>query len=234
MQIASPDWDRLIIEGAEALDIKLTPKAIRGFGRHAQELLIWNRRMNLTRIVDPMDLAVRHMVDSLALVPHLPEGRIVADIGSGGGFPGIPIKLSRPDLHLTLIESIGKKVSFLKHTVRILGLEGIHIVQARAESAVTDQDLKGRFDVVIFRALASLWECFVLSIPFLRQDGMMLAMKAAKAGDEIRQLEDLMRKSDSGPLRDMKKKARISLYPYQLPKMEGERAVVKITLEEGI
>lgn len=233
MEIASAQWNRLVLQGAGALGVDLTPEALEGFGRHARELLVWNQRMNLTRIVDPMDLAVRHMVDSLALAPHIPAGRIVADIGSGGGFPGIPIRLARADLRLTLIESIGKKASFLKHLVRSLGLVGVDILQVRAESAPHDPELAGRFDVVMSRALASLWECFLLSIPLLKQDGMILALKAAKAGDEIRHLKENLKKSGAGPIEDVKDNVRISLVPYHLPNVEGERAVVKITLEAG-
>jgi 16S rRNA (guanine527-N7)-methyltransferase len=229
MEIASVEWNRLIEEGAAGLGISISEVAMEGFGRHASELKIWNQRMNLTRIVEPVELAVRHILDSLALVPHIPQDAWIVDIGSGGGFPGIPIKLARSDTHLTMVESIGKKVSFLKHMIRFLELEETEVLQIRAESAEDKPHLKHQFDVAICRALADLKQCYRLAIPFLKPDGILLALKGAKAKEEIQDFEAALAQEKKRVLNVLAKDIQVSAIPYRLPFMETEMAVVRVS-----
>lgn len=135
-----------------------------------------NRELNLTRIVLPEDVAVKHFEDSWTLLPLLPDGCSLLDIGTGAGFPGFAVKLVRPDIRLTVIESIGKKVRFLTDAAAHVGFDA-DIRLGRAELLAHDSDLRGQFDVVTARAVASLDMLLEMSLPFVRTGGQFIAMR---------------------------------------------------------
>jgi 16S rRNA (guanine527-N7)-methyltransferase len=162
----------MIRDGARQLGVQVTEGQLALFGRHAALLLHWNRKTNLTAITAPGEVAVRHVVDSLAALPRLPDRGALLDIGSGGGFPGLVLKIARPALSVTLIDAARKKVSFLSHAIRGLGLSDIEARHIRAE------DLRdGAFDVVICRALCALPEFIDMALPLLAPTGRLIAMK---------------------------------------------------------
>ncbi|MFN8450807.1 MAG: 16S rRNA (guanine(527)-N(7))-methyltransferase RsmG [Anaerolineae bacterium] len=132
------------------------------FDLYANELAVWNEQVNLTAITDPDSVRVRHFLDSLTVLKAaaLPPGACVIDVGTGAGFPGLPLKITNPGIHLTLLEATGKKVAFLQHLIDLFRLENVSTVNARAEDAGHDPALRGAFDVVLARAarLPSLLE----------------------------------------------------------------------------
>lgn len=129
----SPEWAEYLDRGARTMGLPLKEQQIAAFAVHARELMSWNRFASLTAIRDPLEIAVKQFLDTIPLCPLLPDRSRVLDLGSGGGFPGIPLKILRPDLNLTLIDASRKKVSFLRHVIRTLHLNCIGARQIRAE-----------------------------------------------------------------------------------------------------
>ena len=136
------------------------------------ELHKWNARINLTAVREPADMIGRHLLDSLAVRPWLAGQRIV-DIGTGAGFPGLPLALAEPDRTFVLLDSNGKKISFVRHATNTLGLDNVHVVKARAEDYAPDE----RFDTVIARALATVPRLVELSAHLVGEGGQLLALK---------------------------------------------------------
>lgn len=176
-RIDSGRWRQTVIDGAAFLGLKVSRDQAAAMERHARELLQWNQVTNLTAITEPLEVAVKHYIDALAAAPWINEGARLLDAGTGGGFPGIPLKILRPDLTITLVDSVRKKVSFLKHAIRTLGLDGIDAVHGRLEELGASSPYHGSFDVVICRAFASLEKFVTLARPFLIPGGRLLAMK---------------------------------------------------------
>jgi len=174
MQIGSTEWKDIIICGARYFDVQVGSGEAGKFLIHAGELIKWNSKTNLTAITDPFEVAVKHFLDSLAPARIIPPGSSMLDMGSGGGFPGIPLKIILPSLSVSLVDSSRKKVSFLKHVIRTLGLEGINAFQARVENL---SENKERFDLVICRAFSSLDKFIESALPVLAENGIMIALK---------------------------------------------------------
>ena len=133
LDFESSAWACVLDEGARAMGMRLKRSQIAQFAVHAKELLAWNRFANLTAITDPVEIAVKQFLDTLSLLPFVPPRSWLLDIGSGGGFPGIPLGILRPDLHIMLIDASRKKVSFQKHIIRTLALRNIEARHIRAE-----------------------------------------------------------------------------------------------------
>jgi 16S rRNA (guanine527-N7)-methyltransferase len=180
---------------------------------------------NLTAITRPEEIALKHFVDSIAPATGMPAKARLLDIGSGGGFPGIPLKIIRPSLDVTLIDSSRKKVSFLKHVIRTLGLSGISAVHCRAESMSNGPGTAMGFDVVICRALASLEDFVPLALPLLAKKGTGMALKAKAAETEVAQAQraaEWLAKPHLGAGRALV----FNQTTYTLPFLDAERALV--------
>ncbi|MGH8516805.1 MAG: 16S rRNA (guanine(527)-N(7))-methyltransferase RsmG [Panacagrimonas sp.] len=147
------------------------------------ELKRWNAAYNLTSVRDPLEMVTRHLLDSLALLPALVEVPVtrLLDVGSGAGLPGIPLALARPDWHVTVLDSNGKKVRFLRHAVRTLGLVNVEVVDARAEQYMPDAP----YDAVVSRAFSALAEFLDQTRNLLAPGGHWLAMKGRLDDNEL-------------------------------------------------
>lgn len=192
---ASPE--EILSSGAAELGIMLDDSQLRRFESFTNLLLDWNRKVNLTRITDPCEMAVKHYLDSLSLlsVIEVPVGSRVMDVGSGAGLPGIPLKIARPDLKVTMLDSVGKRLVFIDAALRELEIEDAELVHARAEDAARDPGYRERFDFTVSRAVAHLPVLSELCIPFCRVGGWFVAYKGpdvaaevAGAGEGIRKL----------------------------------------------
>ena len=176
------------------LNIKLTPEQTELFEIYTKELLIWNENINLTAIRTEEEILLKHFADSLTLLPFIPEtAKKLVDIGSGAGFPGIPLAIMRPNIEVTLVESVGKKCKFLEHIKETLSLSNLEIVNARAEEVGMHTDYKGTYDVATARAVTRLLDLTKYALPLLKKDGILLAQKGTKEDpreneNEIRQL----------------------------------------------
>ena len=176
--------------------IGATPAAetLARLGDYLARLLAMNEQVNLTAIKDPADAWERHCFDALTLLPciaSVPAGGRVVDIGSGGGIPGIPLAIARPDLKVTLVESIQKKASFLSAVSEAMGLSNVTVRADRAEQLV---DLRGTFDVVTARAVARLAALAPLVLPFARPGGIALLIKGQRAEEELAEATKILAK----------------------------------------
>ncbi len=169
-----------------AWGLPLSEAQIDQLATYAAELRRWNERVNLTAIDDEAGIVVRHFLDSLrcALSWGDAPGSLV-DVGAGAGFPGLPLKILRPELRLTLVESVAKKAAFLRHVVDMLGLAGVEVVVARAEALGRDAAHRGRYDVAVARAVAELRVLAEYCLPLCRVGGRFLAPKGAQIAAEV-------------------------------------------------
>ncbi len=176
----------LLISDAERLGISLTDEQIRRFDTLSDLLVEQNKTMNLTAITDPDGIAVKHFADSISVLTaaEMPEGTKVLDVGTGAGFPGIPLLIMRPDLDLTMIDSTAKKLKYVENTVNELGLVATTL-HSRAEEAGQSKEYREKFDFVCSRAVAALNVLCEYCLPFVKQNGLFIAMKGAKAQEEI-------------------------------------------------
>jgi len=177
MEIGSETWKCLIRDGARAFGIDIDSTRLDQFSVYARELIGWNRKINLTSITDPSEIAAKHVLDSIIPSSRIPASARLLDIGSGGGFPGIPLKIMHPSLQVTLIDASRKKVNFLKHIIRLLNLDAIEALHVRAQDLANQPDYIRSFDVVVSRALTRTREFADMAAPMLREGGMIMAMK---------------------------------------------------------
>ena len=179
----------LLALGIGDLGLELSPSNIADLELFLQEMGRWNQVHNLTAIEGEKDSIRLHLIDSIAVLPVLKRflkgsSPRIADLGSGGGLPAIPIAIVQPDWHLSLIEAIRKKTAFLQHVRGKLKLKNIEVLCERVEDAAMQQP--AQFDAVISRAFTNLARFLELSLPFLKPDGLVFAMKAKRADDEMK------------------------------------------------
>jgi 16S rRNA (guanine527-N7)-methyltransferase len=169
-----------LLDGARELGIELTDEQVRKMIAHLDLLDEWNQRMNLTAIRERPQQITKHLLDSLTVLPWL-RGERVADIGSGAGFPGIPLAIVAPDKHIALIESVGKKCRFLEHVRDALALGNVEVVQSRAETYKPAQ----RFDTVLARAVGPTADLVKYAGALVTGSGRLLAMKGRNPEEEL-------------------------------------------------
>lgn len=157
------------------------------FEIYFRELVSWNEKMNLTGITEREQVYLKHFYDSLSLSFYVPltDVRTLADIGSGAGFPSIPLKIMFPHLQVTIVDSLNKRIQFLNHLVDSLGLDQVRCVHGRAEDEAQKPELRERFDLVTARAVARMNVLNEFCLPFVRQGGMFAAMKGSDPGEEL-------------------------------------------------
>lgn len=176
----------LLKENAASLGIELDDEAVARFDRLAELLIEQNKTMNLTAITDPDEVVIKHFADSISLFKAInpDNGAKILDLGTGAGFPGIPLLITRPDLNLTMVDSTAKKLRYVAQTVETLGLEA-ETLHARAEEAGKDPEYREQYDIVCSRAVAALNVLSEYCLPFVKVGGVFVAMKSAKAEEEI-------------------------------------------------
>ncbi|MBR2406078.1 MAG: 16S rRNA (guanine(527)-N(7))-methyltransferase RsmG [Clostridia bacterium] len=177
----------LLCELAADYGVALNAAALDKFERYAALLVEWNQKMNLTAITDPLGITVKHFADSVAAVPLLPEkqGLSVIDVGTGAGFPGIPFAIVRPDIRLTLLDSLNKRLIFLEEVCRELDIP-VQRIHARAEEGGRKPELREQFDVATARAVAGLPVLLEYCLPFVKVGGRFVALKGPDSDDEHR------------------------------------------------
>ena len=177
----------LLREYAAPYGVTLDDTACDRFDRYAQLLVEWNEKMNLTAITRPEDIVLKHFADSLTALPLLPEkqGIRLIDVGTGAGFPGIPLAIARPDVKLTLLDSLNKRLIFLQEVCRALDIPA-QTVHARAEEGGRRPQLREQFDVATARAVAALPVLAEYCLPFVKTGGQFIAMKGPESDAECR------------------------------------------------
>src|SRR4030042_933073 len=173
------------------LGLRLSLSQVSALSLYERELIDWNTRFNLTAIRDPHEIHIKHFLDSLTCLLALKESTVdrVIDVGTGAGFPGIPLKIISPKMQLTLVESVGKKADFCRHVIRVLDLRGVEVVQDRAENLGQNPSFRERYDWAVARAVAVLPVLSEYLLPLVRVGGSMLAMKGESGPVEAHSVE---------------------------------------------
>ena len=181
----------LLINGAKELGVELSEKQVELFMAFLENLNSWNKQINLTAIKDEREIIVNHFLDSLSIASDIEDNKSLLDIGAGGGFPGIPLKIVRPGLHVTLLDSNNKKITFLKDTVRKLGLNNTNPVWGRAEDEQNELP-RAHYDYVVSRAVGSIHDTVILSSSYVSPEGHIVLMRGKKGREEWLQESEIV------------------------------------------
>ena len=208
----------LAARGAEA-QLSFTEEQLAQFTRYYELLVETNKVMNLTAITEPEEVAVKHMVDSLLAYEDGMQGKTLVDVGTGAGFPGVPLKIYCPSLRVTLVDSLGKRLRFLQQVIDELGLKGIRCEHLSAEDAGRSKKYREQYDYVTARAVARLSVLSEYCLPLAKKGGQFIALKGSRFAEEIEEGEAAV-KILGGKI--------ISAEPVKLPGLDDGRAIIKI------
>lgn len=183
------------IELLQKKNITLEATQMEQFESYYRELVLWNEKMNLTGITEREQVYTKHFYDSISLAFHLNLNEInsIADIGSGAGFPGIPLKICFPHLQLTIVDSLSKRISFLQHVCNELKLSGVQLIHGRAEDIARQKGHRDAYDLVTARAVARLSLLNEFCLPFVRKGGIFAAMKGNDPSEELSEAKTSLR-----------------------------------------
>ena len=187
--------EQLVRDARDLFNIQLTEKQITLLSIYEKELMEWNQKFNLTAIRDVESIRTKHFLDSFSCVlawKESPPHRLV-DVGTGAGFPGLPLKILYPDLKLTLVESVGKKAKFCQYVVDVLGFDNVEVIQARAEDVGQDSKHREKYDWAVARAVANLNVLSEYLLPLIKVSGNMLAQKGESGPAEAESAEKVMK-----------------------------------------
>lgn len=176
-----------LTKAAEEFGISLETTQLQAFDTYYQLVIEWNQKMNLTAITEPEEFAVKHVIDSLSALDmaRFPKNASLIDVGTGAGFPGIPLKIMRPDLKLVLVDSLNKRVGFLREVASRLAFSDTEAIHGRAEELARDKQYREKFTLATARAVARLNVLCELCVPFIKTGGYFIAMKGAQYQEEI-------------------------------------------------
>lgn len=169
----------------EKIEIELDEKQIEQFYDYMQRLLKWNEKINLTAITQPQEIIIKHFVDSLTISKYIKENAKIIDVGTGAGFPGIPLKIYRNDIEVILLDSLNKRINFLNDVINKMGLDKISAIHGRAEEFGHNKEYREKFDIATSRAVANMATLSEYLIPFVKVNGMVVAMKGSDVKQEI-------------------------------------------------
>lgn len=220
------DTLRMFTDLLKDRSIELSDTQIRQFDAYFRELVTWNEKMNLTGITEREQVYVKHFYDSISLSFFMPlqDKQSIIDIGSGAGFPSIPLKIIYPHLRLTIVDSLNKRIQFLRHIIEELQLSDVTCIHSRAEDAARLPHLRDQFDIATARAVARLNILNELCLPFVRKDGHFIAMKGSDASEEMNEA--------ASSLRELKAKV-VSDHAFQLPIEQATRHIIIIQKVAG-
>lgn len=213
--------DKFIVDTHNLVGVQLSSQQVKLFAIYEHELLDWNEKFNLTAIRDSEGIRTKHFLDSLSSILELrtPLPGTLVDVGTGAGFPGIPLKIMFPSMHLTLLESVGKKAAFCQHMVDLLQLDNVEVLTARAEDLGQNAAYREKFDWAVARAVAGMPILLEYLLPLVRIGGAVLAQKGESAHAEVQAADKAMRIL-GGSLR--------KISPVTLPGVVEERFLVVI------
>ena len=208
-------------QAANDYGLVLSEQQLGQFTKYYELLVEWNQKINLTAITEPGEAAVKHMIDSLsAWNPELfAEDASLVDVGTGAGFPGIPLRIMHPGLRLTLLDSLNKRVRYLQTVVDALGLTGVRCVHARAEEAARQKEYREQFDIAVSRAVARLPVLAEYCLPFVKKGGVFAALKGMQYEQEV---------AEAMPALGMLGGRLQQVQPVRLPGLDDVRAVIYV------
>ena len=208
-------------KAAAEYGINLTETQIAQYNRYFELLIEWNEKINLTAITAPKDVAIKHIIDSITAYDAalFREGTTVIDVGTGAGFPGLPLKIFCPEIKLTLMDSLNKRIKFLQTVVEELGLTDVECVHARAEEGARNKKYRESFDIAVSRAVARLPILCEYCLPFVKKGGHFIALKGMQYNDEAEEAVKAIKVMGG---------SRTEIRPVKLPEIDDKRAVIII------
>lgn len=171
------------------LEISFSVEQLEKFYKYMELLIEWNEKINLTAITEPKEIILKHFIDSITILNEIKEGSKLVDVGTGAGFPGIPLAIMNSKIKITLVDSLNKRLIFLQEVIKELKLENVEIIHARAEEFGQNKEYRESFDIATSRAVANLSTLSEYLLPLVKLDGKCISMKASEATEEIKQAE---------------------------------------------
>lgn len=212
----------LFKQSLEVAGIRLTDQQMTQFNRYFELLVEWNEKINLTAITEKEEVYLKHFYDSLTVAMHVEladKPYSLVDVGSGAGFPSIPLKIALPNLEITIVDSLNKRINFINEVVSELGLKDVHAYHDRAETFGQNPQFRGQFDFATARAVARLNLLAEFCLPLVKKQGQFLAMKAQSADDEIAESKNAIATLGGKFVEDIQ---------FDLPSGAGERHILRI------
>lgn len=180
------EFKKVFMEYAKKINIDINEEQINKFYDYMNLLIEWNKKINLTAITDYNEIILKHFVDSLTINKYIKENNYVVDVGTGAGFPGIPLKIIRDDINIVLVDSLNKRINFLNEVIKELNLKNIETVHARAEEFGRNKKYRQKFDVATSRAVANLSTLSEYMIPLVKINGRCICMKGKEIKEELK------------------------------------------------
>ena len=174
-----------LLEKASTIGVRFSVEQMDKFYKYMNLLIEWNEKINLTAIIEPNEIILKHFIDSITILKDIKDGSIVVDVGTGAGFPGIPLSIMNPTLKITLVDSLNKRLIFLQEVINELDLKNVELVHARAEEFGRNKKYREKFDVATSRAVANLATLSEYLLPLVKINGKAISMKAGNASQEI-------------------------------------------------
>lgn len=191
--MSEQEFKKMLIQSGEENNIEISENEAEEFYLYMKNLIEWNNKINLTAIKEEKDIIIKHFIDSIVISQYINENKVL-DIGSGAGFPGIPLKIMNKDLDVTLIDSVNKKVTFLKDTIEKLKLKNIEAFHIRAEEMAHEKTHRETYDIVVSRAVANMSTLVEYMIPFIKVGGKCLCLKGPNSEEEINSSKNAIKK----------------------------------------
>ncbi len=179
------EFSQIIKENMSKIDIELNNVQIKQFFSYMNLLIEWNKKINLTAIIEPKEIIIKHFVDCGTIFKYIEEKDNVIDVGTGAGFPGIPIKILNNKINITLVDSLNKRINFLSEVVNELELKNVKVIHGRAEDLAQNKEYREKYDKAISRAVANLSTLSEYDLPFVKINGKMIAMKGFEIEEEL-------------------------------------------------
>lgn len=217
-------FNKKMEELAKEINIEFSVEQLKKFHRYKELLLEWNEKMNLTAITDPEEIILKHFIDSLTILKEIKDNEKVVDVGTGAGFPGIPLSIMNETIKITLVDSLNKRLIFLQNVIDELKLENVKIVHSRAEDFGKNKNYRETFDIAVSRAVANLSTLSEYLIPLIKINAKCICMKASEAEEEIENAKKAI-KVLGGAINRIDK--------FNLPKSDIGRTIIIISKEKG-
>lgn len=213
------EFKKMMEKHAEKLDVRFFVEQFEQFFAYMELLISWNEKINLTAIIEPEEIIVKHFIDSITILKEIDDNSKIVDVGTGAGFPGIPLSIMNTTLKITLVDSLNKRLIFLKEVIKKLNLKNVEIIHARAEELGQNKKYREKFDFATSRAVANLTTLSEYLVPLIKKDGKVISMKAGGAKAEIEEAEKAINIL-GGKIKKIEE--------FELPETDIERTIVVI------
>ena len=212
-------FNEKLLEKLNKIQLNVNDEVLNKFFVYMTNLLEWNEKINLTAITEEDDIILKHFIDSLTILEYIPEKSNVIDVGTGAGFPGIPLKIVREDINMTLMDSLNKRITFLNEIINKLGLKKINAIHSRAEELAKMPEHREKYDIAVSRAVANLSTLSEYMIPFVKVGGKCICMKGSNIEEELKTAKNAIKELGG----EVEK-----VINFKLPDSDNERNIIII------